>query len=305
MKIQKEKIMQSKPMAGHLAALFTAVVWGTTFISTKILLEDFRPVEILFFRFVLGYLVLLVTCPRPLKLAQSRQEGLFALAGLCGICLYYLMENIALTYTMASNVGVVVSIAPFFTAVLAHLLMPEGEKLRGNFFAGFAVAMVGIVLISFNGARLQVNPVGDILSMGAALVWACYSLLTRRIGGLGHPVVLTTRRIFFYGILCMVPALFFFDFQMDLHRFSRLPSLLNLLYLGMGASALCFVTWNYGVKVLGAVRTSVYIYLVPVITIVTSMLFLKEPVTWMSAAGTALTIVGLVVSEYRGKRENT
>ena len=99
----------------------------------------------------------------------------------------------------------------------------------------------------------------------------------------------------------MVPALFFFDFQIGLDRFANMTSLLNLLYLGMGASALCFVTWNYAVKVLGAVQTSVYIYLVPVITIITSFLFLKEPVTWMSAAGTALTIAGLVVSEWRVK----
>lgn len=295
--------MHSKPMTGHLAALFTALVWGTTFISTKVLLTDFQPVEILFFRFILGYLMLFAACPCRLKTEGAGQEKLFVLAGLCGICLYYLMENIALTFTLASNVGVMVSIAPFFTAVLSQLLMPEGEKLGVNFFAGFAVAMVGIVLISFNGARLEVNPLGDVLSVGAALVWACYSLLTRKIGGLGYPVILTTRRIFFYGILCMVPALFFFDFHLQPGRFASPASLLNMLYLGVGASALCFVTWNYAVKVLGAVKTSVYIYLVPVITIVTSMIVLKEPVTWMSAVGTALAIAGLVVSEYRGRKK--
>lgn len=298
---KRRGIMKNKRLTGHLAALFTAIVWGTTFISTKILLVDFQPVEILFFRFVLGYVILFAACPRRLKRESGRQEGLFVLAGLCGICLYYLMENIALTYTMASNVGVVVSVAPFFTAVLAHLLIPEGEKLGMHFFAGFTVAMAGIVLISFNGTKLQVNPIGDILSVGAAVVWAFYSLLSRRIGGLGYPVIPATRRIFFYGIICMVPALFFFDFQIGLDRFANMTSLLNLLYLGMGASALCFVTWNYAVKVLGAVQTSVYIYLVPVITIITSFLFLKEPVTWMSAAGTALTIAGLVVSEWRVK----
>ena len=75
--------------------------------------------------------------------------------------------------------------------------------------------------------------------------------------------------------------------------------LLNIIYLGLGASAMCFVTWNYAVKVLGAVRTSIYIYMVPVVTIVTSVLILDEPVTWLSAAGTALAILGLVISEYK------
>ena len=101
--------MDNKRMTGHLAALFTILIWGTTFISTKILLEDFLPVEILFFRFVMGYLLLWPVCLRRMKGVTIRQEAVFALAGFCGICLYYLLENIALTYTLASNVGVMTS----------------------------------------------------------------------------------------------------------------------------------------------------------------------------------------------------
>ena len=102
--------MENRNKAGHLCALLTIIIWGTTFISTKILLVDFQPVEILFFRFVMGLLALLIIYPHRLKTTTKRQELTFALAGLCGICLYYLLENIALTYTMASNVGVIISI---------------------------------------------------------------------------------------------------------------------------------------------------------------------------------------------------
>ena len=109
--------MENKASRGHLAALLTILIWGTTFISTKVLLVDFQPVEILFFRFVLGLLALLIVCPRRLTGTTLRQEIVFGAAGLCGVCLYYLMENIALTYTMASNVGVIISAAPFFTAI--------------------------------------------------------------------------------------------------------------------------------------------------------------------------------------------
>ena len=130
--------MESRKTFGHLAALLTIVIWGTTFISTKILLADFQPAEILFFRFVMGYFVLLAIYPHKLKTADYKQEWTFALAGLCGICLYYLLENIALTFTLASNVGVIISVAPFFTAILAHLAMKSEEKLRLQFFIGFA-----------------------------------------------------------------------------------------------------------------------------------------------------------------------
>ncbi len=298
--------MVTERRTGHLAALLTIFIWGTTFISTKILLKNFQPVEILFFRFIMGYLILLIAYPHSIKRLSQKQEMTFAAAGFCGVCLYYLLENVALTYTMASNVGVIISVAPFITAILAHLFMPDKtghtvkseERLRINFFIGFIVAMAGIILISFNGSQLKVNPVGDILAFAAAFVWACYSILTKRIGSFGLPVILTTRRTFFYGILFMIPTLFLFDFQLDLPRFMDTKNLLNILYLGIGASALCFVTWNYAVKVLGAVRTSIYIYMVPVITVITSMLVLKETVTFFSITGTILTVVGLFLSEY-------
>lgn len=294
--------MGNRKQTGHLAALFTIIIWGTTFISTKVLLTDFRPAEILFFRFVMGFAALLLVCPHRMKGVDRKQEMTFVLAGLSGICLYYLLENIALTYTMASNVGVIISVAPFFTAILSRLFLKSEGRLRANFFIGFVVAMAGVALISFNGSRLELNPVGDILAVLAAFVWACYSILTRRISGFGYPVILTTRRTFFYGILFMVPALFFFDFEIGLERFADMTHLLNILYLGLGASALCFVTWNLAVKALGAVKTSVYIYMVPVITVVTSVLILKEPVTWISITGTILAVAGLFISEYSGRQ---
>lgn len=289
--------------AGHLAALLTILIWGTTFISTKVLLCSFQPVEILFFRFLLGLAALMLVYPRRFKGTTWQQELTFAAAGLCGICLYYLLENIALTYTLAANVSVMVALAPFFTALLTHLFLKGEEKLHANFLLGFLLAIVGICLISFSGTRLELNPLGDLLAVLAALVWACYAVLTRKIGGFGYPTVLVTRRIFCYGIAFMIPALFLFDFHLELSRLSDPLLLANLLFLGLGASALCFVTWNFAVKRLGAVKTSVYIYMVPVITVVTSVLILHEPVTLLSVAGMLLALAGLGLSEWKGAKK--
>lgn len=298
--------MEQNKATGHLSALLTILIWGTTFISTKVLLVDFQPVEILFFRFVMGLLALLIVYPHRMKSTTGKQELTFVVAGLCGVCLYYLLENIALTYTMASNVGVIISVAPFFTAILSHLFLKQDEKLRANFFIGFVVAMAGIAIISFNGSTLRLNPVGDLLALLAAFLWACYSILTRKISSFGYNTILTTRRVFFYGILFMIPALFLFDFRLDLSRFANMTYLLNILFLGLGASALCFVTWNFAVKLLGAVKTSIYIYLVPVITVAASVLILHEPFTWMTGMGTVLTLAGLLLSESKlfKKEEN-
>ena len=293
--------MEQKNTVGHVCALVTILIWGTTFISTKVLLVDFAPVEILFYRFALGLVALFFACPRRLKLTDHRQEFTFALAGLCGICLYSLLENIALTYTLASNVGVICSIAPFFTALFTHLFMKGEEKLSRNFFLGFLVAMGGIVLISFNGSRLQLNPLGDLLALVAALIWGCYAVLSRKISGYGYNTIQATRRIFLYGIAFMIPALFLFGFRPGVERLGNPVYLANLLFLGLGASATCFVTWNFAVKVLGAVKTSVYIYIVPVVTMATSALILHEPITPLSAVGMALTLAGLFLSERKAK----
>lgn len=288
---------QNQSSLGHLLALFTIVVWGTTFISTKVLLRTFSPVEIMFSRFLIGFVLLLLFSPKPLRLQSKRQEWLFVGAGLSGITLYCLLENIALTLSSASNVSIVVTIAPFFTALLSGWVL-KAEKPRPQFYVGFAAAITGVVLISYNGSSaLQLNPLGDLLALLAAMTWAVYSILTRKIGQLGHSTIQTTRHIFFYGLLFMLPTLFFMDFPAMLKGFTNPVNLGNILFLGAGASALCFVTWNTAMKILGAIKTSVYIYLVPVVTVATSVLVLHEPLTPVLILGAALTLVGLWLSE--------
>lgn len=283
---------------GHVAALFTIVIWGTTFIATKLLLHTFQPVEILFLRFMIGYLALWIAFPRKLS-TKKGQEKYFILAGICGVTLYFLLENIALTYTLASNVGVIVAVSPFFTALCTRITSKE-HKLNRNFFIGFLLAMTGVYLISTNGKSVfEIHPIGDLLALLAALVWAMYSTLTKKISEFHYDVIPMTRRIFFYGLLCMVPALFLFDFHPQMSDFMQVEAWMNLLFLGLGASALCFVTWNTALKILGSVRCSVYIYLVPVITVVTSMLVLQEEVTMYTWIGIGLTLMGLVLSQIK------
>ncbi|MDF2613565.1 MAG: protein of unknown function transrane [Clostridia bacterium] len=284
--------------AAHGSAIITIFIWGTTFIATKILLKDFTPIEILFFRFVIGYATLFVISPKVLKPKCWREEIHFAMAGLCGVTLYFLLENIALTYTFASNVGIIISIAPIFTALLAHLLL-DGEKLEQRFFFGFIAAIMGISLVALNGSYvLRLSPMGDLLAILAALAWAFYSILMKKVSSFKYSTIQGTRKVFLYGLIFMIPALFIFDFRLNLVRLTSAGNLFNILYLGLGASALCFATWNWSVSLLGAVKTSVYIYLVPVVTIVTSALVLDEKITWMALLGAVLTLAGLYISQY-------
>ena len=219
----------SKELTGHIFATITILIWGTTFISTKILLRVISPIEILLLRFTIGFIALFILYPHRLKTKSRKQELSLAAAGLCGVTLYYLLENIALTYTLASNVGVIISVAPFFTGIFAHLFL-EGEKLRLQFFIGFFIALTGIFMISFNGYNaLKLNPLGDILAVLAAIVWAFYSILTKKISEFQYNTVQTTRRIFFYGLIFMIPALFIFRLNLKFDSFADPINLFNIL----------------------------------------------------------------------------
>ena len=297
--------MATKAQAqGHLAALFTILVWGSTFISTKVLLESFSPFEIMVYRLVMAVVALCIISPprlsrERLNFRVLRSEWRFMAAGLCGVTLFILFQNLALSYTQAANVSVLISAAPLFTALLSRLVL--SEKLKANFFIGFTVAMAGIILIAFNGRFvLKLNPLGDLLSLLAALVWAFYSVLIKKINAPQSEAFAGTRKVFFNGLLFTLLLLPLFDFHPGLERLAVPANLLNLLFLGVVASALCYVTWNIAVHLLGPVKTSSYIYVIPVVTIAISALVLHESITLVAGMGIALILIGMALSE-RGK----
>lgn len=289
---------QEREWIGHVLAAGTVAVWGTTFIATKILLEYFTAVEILLIRFVFGFLALGLACPKKLHLRSKWHELYFAGAGLSGVLIYYLLENIALSYSTASNVGVIVACAPMFTAIFWAISTRESLKI--HFVIGFLLAIGGIAFISFTGGeQVQVNPLGDGLALCAAIAWGIYSVLIRRISEQGYPLIPMTRHIFLYGVIFMIPVVAKMGSRPPVTAFKRPEVLLMLAFLSFLASAACFVTWNTAVKRLGAVKTSVYIYLSPVITIVCAALVLHERMQASMFIGTALVFFGLVISEGR------
>ena len=100
-----------------------------------------------------------------------------------------------------------------------------------------------------------------------------------------------------YGIILMLFTLIPLDFKLNLKRFANPVYLGNIVFLGVGASAGCFVTWNFAIKILGTIKTSIYIYIVPVVTVITSFLVLNERITILSLVGTLLTLMGLFLSQ--------
>lgn len=297
----------------YILAAFCILVWGVSFICTKYLLRTFSSLEILILRFVTGYIAFCIISPKPLKTSGIKEELLFMGAGLCGITIYQFVENIAIYFTAANNVSIIVSTCPMFTAIIVAIFLHE-KTITKNFVLGFVIAMTGIVLVTLNGSsEFSLSPKGDLLALGSAICWGFYSLFVSKINSLGHGNFASTRRIFFWALIFMIPLAVYglvfggkstsinFCPAENTARWSDWKNILNLVILGVFASSLAFVAWNKTCKALGTVKTTAAIYMVCVVTIIFSFIFLGEKISLAGLFGTFLTILGLFISE---KKQN-
>lgn len=277
----------------HAAALFTVAVWGATFVSTKVLLYNgLEPAEIFLLRFAAAYALIWFAAPRRLWAASLRDELLMASAGVTGGSLYFLTENIALEHAPASNVSLLVCTAPVWTALLLSL-SDGSERMTRRQAAGSAMAFAGMALVVLNGRFvLHLAPAGDLLALAAALLWMLYSFAVKRLSG-RYSSLLITRKVFFYGIVTILPAFLFSPFGVTLEMMARPAVWGNLLFLGVVASMLCYILWNVVIRRLGAVRATNYIYFNPLVTILTAALCIGERITAAALAGAALILWGM------------
>ena len=292
--LQEDIMKHQNRLTGYCFAAFTVVVWGSTFISSKVLLEFYTPAQIMLTRFILAYCALWLLRPKRLALTL-KQEGVFFLLGLLGCTAYFYTENTALSYTLASNVSIIVAAAPIFTAILAHFA--GEERFRASTLAGFLVAFSGVILVVCNGTFvLKLNPKGDLLALAAAVCWAIYSVLLRRASR-GLDSILVTRRTMFWGIVTALPLVAAEGVPYPTAPLLTVSGIANFLFLGLVGSALCFVLWNKAFRILGVVTTNTFIYLMPFITIVAARIFLDEPISPLALLGAVLITAGVVLSQ--------
>ncbi len=295
--------MGSRVIIGHIYAFLIIVIWGMTFISSKILLKDFNPVEILFDRFFLATAILCAVYPKALKFVSFKVELYSALVGLFGITLYFVFENNALIYSNAANVSLIVSTAPIFVGLLNYFI-DKDDRPTLNFYLGFAVAIAGIFFLTFGSVSLNLNPLGDLLAVGSALVWGLYSLYVVKLQQLNISSLTITIKSFFYSVILTLP-LMVGDYSIKPESLLEPVNLINLMFLAFVASSLSFFLWSKSIEYIGSIKTNVYLYAIPVVTAVGALFILKEKFTIYTAVGMVLAIGGLVISQIKKKnREN-
>jgi len=282
-------------LLGHLFTFLTIVIWSIAFVSNKALLAYITPIENMILRFSLGYLLLMLLYPK-WKLPHSLKDELFfLLLGFLGIFVYFLMENFALSYTQATNVGLYMGAIPILTALFAHFVS-DHERLSLNLLVGFVVAMVGIGLILLEGVGFELRLKGDLLALGAAAVFALYSAILTRAPKTYHYIVIT-RRSFFYAV-CMMVFYYWANGEHFNIQTLTIPTVWgNLLYLGILSSGLAFILWHKGIEQIGSVSASNYIYLVPLITAIAGVIALDEVLTQYMIIGGGLILLGLYLAQ--------
>lgn len=288
-------------MMYHVGALIAVIAWGGSFICTKVLLNSgLTAVEIYLCRFFLAYIFTLLICPRPFFSRSFRDELLFFLCGVCGGSVYFIAENVAVEYTLVSNVSLIVTLSPLLTTIIVAV-MYKSERISKGVVVGSLIALAGVACVIFNSSlNLQVNPIGDLLSLLAAICWAVYSVILRPLTST-YSTWFITRKTFFYGLVTALPFLLLDKTHIGFSMLLAPEVFGNLLFLGLFASLVSYLLWGSAVKHLGAIKTGNYLYFCPIVTLILSVWLLSEKVSVVGYIGCALILGGVIASEKIGK----
>ena len=284
----------SKKWPLHLFALAVSIVWGSTFASSKVLLNaGISPAEIMTIRFAVAYLAMLPFCLRNIKFSGWRDELIFIALGITGGSLYFVTENIAVEITSAtSTVALIVCANPILTAIISRLIW-RNEKLGKKFALGSVTAIVGTALVVFNGIFvLDDNPLVIILSIAAALSWSVYSTLLR-IQEQKHGSLEITRKVFLWGVITILPYFIYEPFDIVMAILGDSVVIFNVIFLALVASLGCYFAWSFVSRRLGIVTASNYLYFNPVVALITAHITLDENITVYAIIGCIITVAGV------------
>lgn len=289
----------------HLCAALVVVVWGVSFVSTRVIMDNgIGPVEIYYARFLAAYLLMLIISHKRFMSLSIRDELLFAVCGICGCTVYYLAENFALEYTLATNVSLITSLPPMLTMLLAGLIYRDDRPSRGA-YAGSMVALIGVALVIFNSSFvMKVNPLGDFLALAAALSFAIYTLILRKVQAF-YDAAFVTRKMFFYGLVTSLPFAVFSSEKFEWHAWTVPAVWGNFLFLTLCCTAAALVAWSWAVGKLGVIKTNNYLYFQPVITLVFSAIVLSQPITVIGVAGCILILLGVYLADKLNMRHKS
>lgn len=289
----------------HLVAFATVAIWGCTFVSTKVLmLNGLSPAQIFTLRFLIAYVMMLAVYHSRLWADSWRDELKMMLLGISGGSLYLLSENEAMNFTSTTNTSLIVCSCPLFATLLVRLVYRSTTRISMMQLGGSLLAFAGMVIVVLNGRFvLHLSPLGDALAFTACLSWSVYSLLMKWVSA-KYGAAFITRKVFFYGVLTILPYYIFYPTLPTAAVLTKPVVMGNLAFLGCLASMICFLTWNWCISKLGAVKATNWVYFNPITTMIFASWVLGEKITPYFLAGATCILLGMFVADRSTKTNN-
>ena len=289
----------------HLVAFATVAIWGCTFVSTKVLmLNGLSPAQIFTLRFLIAYVMMLAVYHSRLWADSWRDELKMMLLGISGGSLYFLSENEAMNFTSTTNTSLIVCSCPLFAMLLVRLVYRSTTRISMMQLGGSLLAFAGMVIVVLNGRFvLHLSPLGDALAFTACLSWSVYSLLMKWVSA-KYGAAFITRKVFFYGVLTILPYYIFYPTLPTAAVLTKPVVVGNLAFLGCLASMICFLTWNWCISKLGAVKATNWVYFNPITTMIFASWVLGEKITPYFLAGATCILLGMFVADRSTKTNN-
>lgn len=296
--IPRHMITKESSLFYHLVAFITVAIWGTTFVSTKVLmLNGLSPAQIFTLRFCIAYVLMLAFNHKQLFAESWQDELKMVLLGITGGSLYFLSENEAMNFTTTTNTSLIVCSCPLFATLLVKLVYRHSTRIHVVQLLGSLLAFLGMIIVVLNGRFvLHLSPLGDALAFSACICWAVYSLLMKAVSG-KYSAAFITRKVFFYGVLTILPYYILVPGFPQHSVFARPQVIGNLLFLGCLASMICFLTWNWCIAKLGAVKATNWVYFNPITTMIFASWVLGEKITIYFLLGAVCILVGMYVAD--------
>ncbi len=279
---------------GYLALYLTILIWGSTFLVTKVVLGQIGPLQLTGLRFLIAFVGM-----APLAVRQGFRwndvfQARFVAFGLTGTTLYYALQNVGMTLTSVSSTVLILSSVPALTAVLAVIFLKE--RLDRNQILGIGLVTVGVGLIALGSGNIEEGSgvlVGNLMIFGSALSWAVYTIQGRKMAG-DRPALVMTAASTAAGALMLLPFVGWEITRIGLPHLS-VGGWLGIFYLGLAASGLTMFLWNYALQTLPASVASAYVNLVPVIGMAGAFMLGETP-PLVQLAGGVLALVGVWLS---------
>ncbi|MEW5932612.1 MAG: DMT family transporter [Bacillota bacterium] len=296
-----------------LALLGAVLIWGSTFVATKDALHAFPPLTLAALRFALALVLIWPLYARSRHRSPALPLGVAVLLGFFGVFLYFALQNWALLYCRAGTASLILASIPALTALGSRFFL--SERIGPLRVTGILASMAGVAVLvrcenstpaaGLSGANttlagVAVNP-GGLLLIGAALAWAVYTVLGRRLSPSHHPILITFQTTL-WGLVFLLP--FALAEQQPHYLSVGRESWIVLLYLGAVASALPIFLWNYALKTFPASEAGIYLNLVPVVATTMGALLLGERFSLTEVLAGLLVIAGVVLAQRPKQRHD-